>query len=235
MGSDGNISFINNNYITSSVNNLDNYYLKTETYTREEINNQINTIRTGLFKPVDVLPDVGEEGYIYLVSNSNSQGDISTQAEVDNTRDEYIWIAADNKYEYIGSTSVDLTNYATLDDLDNYLLLTGGTLSGNLKVGSKVSITTAGEIQGAILKTTEVSDLNNTPSKYAVIDNDGTIKSRTLEETKEDLNLVEKTSTNLDETDLSSSTIINKNGNIFIFSGDTSPEEISDPDNISDN
>lgn len=139
------------------------------------------------------------------------------------------------KVSILESLKVDLTNYATLDDLDNYLLLTGGTLSGNLKVGSKVSITTAGEIQGAILKTTEVSDLNNTPSKYAVIDNDGTIKSRTLEETKEDLNLVEKTSTNLDETDLSSSTIINKNGNIFIFSGDTSPEEISDPDNISDN
>lgn len=139
------------------------------------------------------------------------------------------------KVSILESLKVDLTNYATLDDLDNYLLLTGGTLSGNLKVGSKVSITTAGEIQGAILKTTEVSDLNNTPSKYAVIDNNGTIKSRTLEETKEDLNLVEKTSTNLDETDLSSSTIINKNGNIFIFSGDTSPEEISDPDNISDN
>lgn len=121
VGSDGNISFIDNNYITSSVNNLDNYYLKTETYTREEVNNQINTIRTGLFKPVDVLPDVGEEGYIYLVSNSSSQGDISTQAEVDNTRDEYIWIAADNKYEYIGSTSVDLTNYYNKTETDNLL------------------------------------------------------------------------------------------------------------------
>lgn len=121
VGSDGNISFIDNNYITSSVNNLDNYYLKTETYTREEINNQINTIRTGLFKPVDVLPDVGEDGYIYLVSNSSSQGDISTQAEVDNTRDEYIWIAADNKYEYIGSTSVDLTNYYNKTETDNLL------------------------------------------------------------------------------------------------------------------
>lgn len=119
VGSDGNISFIDNNYITSSVNNLDNYYLKTETYTREEVNNQINTIRTGLFKPVDVLPDVGEEGYIYLVSNSNSQGDISTQAEVDNTRDEYIWIADSNKYEYIGSTSIDLTNYYTKEETDN--------------------------------------------------------------------------------------------------------------------
>ena len=121
VGSDGNISFIDNNYITSSVSNLENYYLKTETYTREEVNNQINTIRTGLFKPVDVLPDVGEEGYIYLVSNSSSQGDISTQAEVDNTRDEYIWIAADNKYEYIGSTSVDLTNYYNKTETDNLL------------------------------------------------------------------------------------------------------------------
>lgn len=121
VGSDGNIAFIDNNYITSSVSNLDNYYLKTETYTREEINNQINTIRTGLFKPVDVLPDVGEEGYIYLVSNSSSQGDVSTQAETENVRDEYIWIAADNKYEYIGSTSVDLTNYYNKTETDNLL------------------------------------------------------------------------------------------------------------------
>lgn len=121
VGSDGNIAFIDNNYITSSVSNLENYYLKTETYTKEEVNNQINTIRTGLFKPVDVLPDVGEEGYIYLVSNSSSQGDVSTQAEVDNTRDEYIWIAADNKYEYIGSTSVDLTNYYNKTETDNLL------------------------------------------------------------------------------------------------------------------
>lgn len=121
VGSDGNIAFIDNNYITSSVSNLENYYLKTETYTKEEVNNQINTIRTGLFKPVDVLPDVGEEGYIYLVSNSSSQGDVSTQAEVDNTRDEYIWIAADNKYEYIGSTSVDLTNYYNKTEIDNLL------------------------------------------------------------------------------------------------------------------
>lgn len=119
VGSDGNIAFIDNNYITSSVSNLENYYLKTETYTREEINNQINTIRTGLFKPVDVLPDVGEEGYIYLVSNSSSQGDISTQAETENVRDEYIWIAADNKYEYIGSTSIDLTGYYTKEETDN--------------------------------------------------------------------------------------------------------------------
>ena len=119
VGSDGNISFIDNNYITSSVNNLENYYLKTETYTREEINNQINTIRTGLFKPVDVLPDVGEEGYIYLVSNSNSQGDISVQAETENVRDEYIWIADNNKYEYIGSTSINLTGYYTKEETDN--------------------------------------------------------------------------------------------------------------------
>lgn len=121
VGSDGNIAFIDNNYITSSVSNLENYYLKTETYTREEVNNQINTIRTGLFKPVDVLPDVGEEGYIYLVSNSSSQGNISTQAETENVRDEYIWIADGNKYEYIGSTSVDLTNYYNKTETDNLL------------------------------------------------------------------------------------------------------------------
>ena len=119
VSADGSIEYIINNYITNSANNLTNYYLKTETYTKDEVNNQINAIRTGLFKPVDVLPDVGEEGYIYLVSNSSSQGDVSTQAETENVRDEYIWIAADNKYEYIGSTSIDLTGYYTKEETDN--------------------------------------------------------------------------------------------------------------------
>ena len=135
------------------------------------------------------------------------------------------------KVSILESLKVDLTNYATLDDLDNYLLLTGGTLSGNLNIGSKVSITTGGEVKGAILKTTEVSDLNNTPSKYAVIDTDGTIKSRTLQETQEDLNIVVKTSENADKT--ASSMIVHENGTITLGAINSSLEDwVSDGTDI---
>ena len=135
------------------------------------------------------------------------------------------------KVSILESLKVDLTNYATLDDLDNYLLLTGGTLSGNLNVGSKVTISTGGEVKGAILKTTEVSDLNNTPSKYAVIDTDGTIKSRTLQETQEDLNIVVKTSENADKT--ASSMIVHENGTITLGAINSSLEDwVSDGTDI---
>lgn len=90
------------NFITNSVNNLLNYYLKSETYTKQEVNNLIGQIATLQFQVVSTLPQTGDSKYIYLVPSSNPK----TQ----NVKDEYIWI---NNWEQIGSTQVDLTGYAT--------------------------------------------------------------------------------------------------------------------------
>lgn len=62
---------------------------------------------TGLsFEVVEELPQTGEEGVIYLVPNE------------DETYTEYIWIADEERFEIIGTTDVDLTNYYTKAQVD---------------------------------------------------------------------------------------------------------------------
>ena len=53
---------------------------------------------------VDELPAEGQKGKIYLVPN---------QSAGSNIKDEYIWIqdGANGRFEKIGSTDVDLTDY----------------------------------------------------------------------------------------------------------------------------
>lgn len=84
------------------VNNLVNYYLKTETYTKEEVKNLINAIKTIQMEVVTELPATGENNIIYLVAR--------TKQEEKNIYDEYIYV--NEVWEKIGSTDVDLTNYA---------------------------------------------------------------------------------------------------------------------------
>ena len=62
---------------------------------------------TGLsFEVVEELPQTGEEGVIYLVPNE------------DETYTEYIWISDEERFELIGTTDVDLTNYYTKSESD---------------------------------------------------------------------------------------------------------------------
>jgi hypothetical protein len=61
------------------------------------------------FLPVETLPATGDKAYIYLVPNGTSGN---------NTKDEYIWLATANKFEKVGSMDLDLSGYATDDDVD---------------------------------------------------------------------------------------------------------------------
>ena len=90
----------NSGFITKAVNDLTNYYLKSETYTKEEVQSLISAINSVTLQKVDSLPEPGESNVIYLVPKSGSGNDIY---------DEYIYI--DGKPEHIGSTQVDLSNY----------------------------------------------------------------------------------------------------------------------------
>lgn len=89
-------------FITDVVDNLANYYLKSETYTREEVLNLISQIKSVSIQTVEALPDVGETNIIYFLPKEGVENDVY---------DEYIWINED--WEHIGSTSVDLSNYYT--------------------------------------------------------------------------------------------------------------------------
>lgn len=100
-------------FITISVDNLVNYYRKSETYNQEQINSLIGSITTINFKIVDSLPGTGENNLIYLVPSSKQ--------EEKNVKDEYIWV--DDSWELIGSTKIDLSNYYTRDEVNSTFAL----------------------------------------------------------------------------------------------------------------
>ena len=85
-------------FITNAVNNLVNYYLKAETYSREEINSLLGQMSSISFEVVDSLPASGKSNTIYLVKKDGSENDV---------HDEYIWV--EGKWEIIGSTAITLT------------------------------------------------------------------------------------------------------------------------------
>ena len=56
---------------------------------------------------VDELPEVGQEGILYLVP--------SEDPELENAYDEYVWLPESETFEMVGSTAIDLSNMVTTD------------------------------------------------------------------------------------------------------------------------
>lgn len=101
----GRISTLENaGFITKAVDDLVNYYKKSETYTQSEINSLISAIKTIHFEVVQTLPQEGESNIIYLVPHEHGTGD---------SYDEYAWVSVSGtyKWEKIGNTDIDLSNY----------------------------------------------------------------------------------------------------------------------------
>ena len=79
---------------------------QTSSEVQAAINSAISEI-TGIdFQVVESLPGTGVKGVIYLVSNSGTGSNIY---------DEYIWIT--NRFEKIGTTEIDLSNYYNTTNL----------------------------------------------------------------------------------------------------------------------
>lgn len=98
----------NSGFITNTVNNLTNYYLKSETYTKTEVQQLIASIPQFSVVVVQTLPVTGERMVLYLVPKEGASPDVYN---------EYIWIEADEDYELIGNTAIDLTDYVQFTDL----------------------------------------------------------------------------------------------------------------------
>ncbi len=97
-------------FITNLVDNLANYYLKSETYTKQEVTTLINAIQKVTITIVQELPATGDSNVIYFVPKTGSGND---------TYNEYIYI--NNSWEKIGDTDVDLSNYYTKSQTDTLL------------------------------------------------------------------------------------------------------------------
>lgn len=99
-------------FITKAVDDLTNYYKKSETYTQDEINALIGNIQTVQIEVVQQLPATGESNKIYFVPK--------TPTEENDIYDEYVYI--NSSWEHIGSTQADLSNYYTKNESDNKYL-----------------------------------------------------------------------------------------------------------------
>lgn len=84
-------------FITKSVSDLANYYLKGSTYSREEIDSRISAIPKFAIRVVNFLPNDPDIHTIYLVGGG----------EADNLYTEYINV--DGKWEILGSQIADKT------------------------------------------------------------------------------------------------------------------------------
>lgn len=94
-------------FITSTVNNLTNYYLKSDTYTKSQVDNLIGSVSTISITVVQTLPTTGQSNTIYLVPQNPSNPDIYN---------EYVY--ANNTWVNIGSSEIDLSDYYTKTESD---------------------------------------------------------------------------------------------------------------------
>lgn len=105
-------------FITKSVDDLVNYYKKSETYTKAEVNGLIGAIKQFTYRVASSLPTASESTMyiIYLIPSSNA----STQ----NVKDEFITIQNGSSYswEQIGSTKIDLSDYSTTEEMNAAIL-----------------------------------------------------------------------------------------------------------------
>ena len=155
-------------FITRTVDNLANYYLKSQTYTKAEVNNLIGQIQTVSIQVVQALPSVGQPNIIYLVP--------STSASQANVYDEYIY--TNNAWEKIGNTDIDLSGYVTTSDLETALTSKQDTLiSGtNIKTINSQSLLGSGDItiQGGESTDVRINGTSITSGGVADIKTQGT-------------------------------------------------------------
>lgn len=97
-------------FITRTVSDLANYYLKSETYSKAELDNKISAIPKFSIEVVTSLPTSNiSDTTVYLVASGN---------EEDNLYTEYIYV--NGEWEYLGKQTVDLTGYVQRTELSAY-------------------------------------------------------------------------------------------------------------------
>ena len=159
-----NTSDLNNDsgFITNTVNNLTNYYLKSETYTKTEVDNLISAIVTLDIEVVQTLPtqDISTTT-IYLVPKQT--------AGTQDVYDEYIYV--NNAWELIGDTEVDLSNYYTKTEADNKFALKTD-VPDDLNDLDDVNISSPTNGQGLVYNSTSSKWENSNVSGGHTIQND---------------------------------------------------------------
>ncbi len=134
--------FINDGvFITNAVNDLKNYYTKSETYTQSEINNLVSSIPKFAIAVVEQLPtqDISTTT-IYLVPSNSEVGDLYK---------EYIYV--NNAWELLGIQKADLTNYYNKSETDTLL-------NAKVSINDLASVATSGSYNDLENKPTSLTD-----------------------------------------------------------------------------
>ncbi len=102
-------------FITKVVNDLVNYYLKSETYSKTQVDDIITAVKNSRFEVVATLPTTDiKTNVIYLVPKDPTQ--------TSNVKDEYINLNGTTAgWEKIGDTEIDLSDYVTTQALNTAL------------------------------------------------------------------------------------------------------------------
>ena len=144
-----------------AVNDLTNYYLKNETYTREEVRNLVNSLIKVTIEIVEVLPSTGQSNIIYFVPKAHT--------ETNNVFDEFVWM--NNTWENIGDTE--------LDNLELDLVKVGhtATLTITKRNGTQVSV----EVYDGVTPDTKIGTVTTLPEgSQATVTRTGTDEEPTL-------------------------------------------------------
>lgn len=107
--------------------------------TKKYVDDAIGGITGISFEIVDTLPNTGTAGVIYLIAHTHGEKDIY---------DEYVWVT--DKFEKIGNTDVDLTDYAKKSDVTNEINKLNVT---NITVGADKTLSVIGETAGKVTAT----------------------------------------------------------------------------------
>lgn len=141
--------------------------------TKKYVDDALGNITGVRFEVVENLPETGEAGVIYLVPHEHGQTDIY---------DEYIWVT--DKFEKIGSTDIDLSEYAKTADLkaDEVTFGAGETLKTIKEENGIVSVTkqniaiTASQVTDLADELAKKQDVNATLTAIAALTGAGLVK-----------------------------------------------------------
>ena len=137
-------------FITKAVSDLTNYYLKSDTYNKNEVDQMVAAIKQFELVSVQTLPTASANtmGKLYFVPSANPQ----TQ----NVKDEYITLAVTENntttysWECIGSTEVNLTNYYTKSQTDDAITAALNTALASYSTTTQVGTLISTAINSAL-------------------------------------------------------------------------------------
>ncbi|MFV0501284.1 MAG: Ig-like domain-containing protein [Bacteroidales bacterium] len=140
-------------YIT---NLIANYYLKSETYNKTEINSLIANIQGLQFKIIANISEVVDSRHIYLLPISEETGN--------NKYSEYLCI--NSKAELIGelNTSIDLSNYITSGQLATALSAYVTSSAFNTAISNLANTYVAKEEGKSLIEDAKIAKLDSLPS-----------------------------------------------------------------------